>query len=932
MTKCSGRAATLALAAALLLGAAAALADGPVRGGGGSKRRVLLLEDSDLFLPGSYQVDQTFRRAFVEGSDRPVQFLREWLDGEHPIDSEAEVDRVALLRGKYRRFSIDLVVAMDATSLEFAERHRAELWPGTSLVFCGVSETDARSRARSARTTGVALAEEVAGTVSLALALQPEARRLVIVEGTAESDSMLRARVRDSLDRFRGRLDVVYLPDTPMPALLESLRRLPPSAIVLYTIWRGHPSSNPNPGRDVIQRISAASAAPVYGLQESYLGEGIVGCVASSIEEHGQEAARIALRLLEGNKADSISLRVTTPAAHADWLQISRWNLDESRLPAGTDVRNVRPKLWQSHRRQVIVAGIGFGALTAAVLALLLWRAERRVSEDHLRKRLAFERLVSEISASIVDVSQDDVHAEVERSLGRVVESMNLERCALFVLRPGQSEASITHSAAALGVSALPKSIADDHIPHVAEALRRGTTVDVEAAASAARPVSTSASVIDDPEALLLLVPVSKAGEAVAGILFQAGSRAGSLPVDMVPRLRLVAQILFSAINRRRAEMLLRSSEEKYRTVVDSQTDLICRYLPDTTLTFVNEAYCRYFGLTREELIGKRFLDLMPESSRERARRHVQSLLENPRVEVDEHEVLCPDGTIGWQQWTDYAVFGRNGGIQEFQGIGRDVTDRKRVQEAEGRLAHASRLTVLGELATSIAHEIRQPLGAILSNTEAAEMLLESGEHDEARMTEVRAILSDIHREDLRASEVIQHVRSLMQHRAPETELLDVNGVARDVVRFVTPDARARRVRIELSLGESLPLVYGDQVQLQQVLLNLVVNAMEAMAGTPEPLRHLRIETSSDGNGEIILEVRDAGHGIAADMLPRLFQSFVTTRRDGLGLGLSLSRSIIESHGGTIRAENNPNRGATFRCSLPSGDGRAVSEVPGRIA
>jgi PAS domain S-box-containing protein len=377
---------------------------------------------------------------------------------------------------------------------------------------------------------------------------------------------------------------------------------------------------------------------------------------------------------------------------------------------------------------------------------------------------------------------------------------------------------------------------------------------------------------------------------------------------------------------------MLRSSEEKYRTVVDSQTDLICRYLPDTTLTFVNEAYCRFFGLPREELIGRRFVDLIPEASRDRARSHVQSLLDNPRVEVDEHEVLCSDGTVGWQQWTDYAVFGRDGAIQEFQGIGRDVTDRKRVQEAEGRLANASRLTVLGELATSIAHEIRQPLGAILSNTEAAEMLLDSGERDEARITEIRAILSDIHREDLRASEVIQHIRSLMQHRPPEIEPLDVNSVARDVVRFVTPDARERRVRIDLDLTDPLPLVHGDQVQLQQVLLNLVVNGMEAMAGTPEPLRRLRIRTAFDGQGQIVLEVGDAGHGIAADMLPRLFQSFVTTRRDGLGLGLSLSRSIIESHGGTIRAENNPKRGATFRCSLPYETVRAVIEVPGRIA
>jgi C4-dicarboxylate-specific signal transduction histidine kinase len=289
-------------------------------------------------------------------------------------------------------------------------------------------------------------------------------------------------------------------------------------------------------------------------------------------------------------------------------------------------------------------------------------------------------------------------------------------------------------------------------------------------------------------------------------------------------------------------------------------------------------------------------------------------LIENPRVGVDEHEVIRSDGSIGWHQWVDYAVYGRDGRIIEFQAIGRDVTDRKRAEEADRKLANASRLTLLGELAASIAHEINQPLGAILSNTEAAQMLLDSGD---GHVSEIRGILADIHRDDLRASQVIQRVRSLLQNRPSTFQPLDVNDVAREIARFVAPSARRREVDLELDLADSLPAIRGDSIELQQVLLNLALNGMEAMAGIPEDLRRLTIRTRPNGGRMLEVEVVDTGHGIPADLQPRLFQSFVTTRKNGLGLGLSLSRSIVESHGGTISAENNPDRGATFRFFLP---------------
>jgi PAS domain-containing protein len=193
----------------------------------------------------------------------------------------------------------------------------------------------------------------------------------------------------------------------------------------------------------------------------------------------------------------------------------------------------------------------------------------------------------------------------------------------------------------------------------------------------------------------------------------------------MVSRMLLIGQILLSAVTRRGTEALLRSSEEKYRTVVDSQSDLICRYLPDTTLTFVNEAYCRYFGSARRadrppvSRPAAGTLSRPGAAARPVAGRESQGRSRGARGPA-------PDGSVGWLRWSEHAIFAPDGRIVEFQGIGRDITDRKRMQEARSGSPAPRGLTV-GELATSIAHEIRQPLGAILANTEAAQLMLDSG-------------------------------------------------------------------------------------------------------------------------------------------------------------------------------------------------------------
>ena len=287
-----------------------------------------------------------------------------------------------------------------------------------------------------------------------------------------------------------------------------------------------------------------------------------------------------------------------------------------------------------------------------------------------------------------------------------------------------------------------------------------------------------------------------------------------------------------------------------------------------------------------------------------------------------EYRLLLRDGKIRWIASRGRVEFNGNGKPALLRGVSVDVTQRHavelEVQQQRAELAHFSRVSMLGELSGSLAHELSQPLGAILRNTEAAELFLEDPSPD---MDELRAILADIRKDDQRAGAVIDRMRSMMKRRAVEHGMLDLNMLAADVIGFVRRDADLRKVRLTLEPASSLPLMRGDRIQLQQVLLNLLLNAMDAVSdSTPDRRRVAVLVRLADKRAEVV--VSDSGHGIPEDKLPRVFEPFFTSKQNGMGLGLPISRTIIEAHGGSIQAKNDPDGGAIFCFTLPmAGEG-----------
>jgi two-component system sensor kinase FixL len=291
-----------------------------------------------------------------------------------------------------------------------------------------------------------------------------------------------------------------------------------------------------------------------------------------------------------------------------------------------------------------------------------------------------------------------------------------------------------------------------------------------------------------------------------------------------------------------------------------------------------------------------------------------------------EYRLILPDGRMRWIASQGRVERDAGGRPVLMRGASREITVRKRAEQELLRLrhelAHAGRVSMLGQLASGLAHEINQPLGAILRNAEAAELFLQ---HPSPDLDEVRAILADIRADNQRAGAVIDGMRGLLKRRTLDRQRLDVDELVGDVVALLRTDAAARQVKLDVELPGGLPAVSGDRVHIQQVLLNLMLNGMDAISEASSADRRVSVTTRLDGADSVEIAVGDSGHGIPADTLAHVFDPFFTTKPYGMGMGLSISRTIIEAHGGRLWAENNADGGAAFRFTLPVAEGIAAA-------
>lgn len=393
-------------------------------------------------------------------------------------------------------------------------------------------------------------------------------------------------------------------------------------------------------------------------------------------------------------------------------------------------------------------------------------------------------------------------------------------------------------------------------------------------------------------------------------------------PEPLVRQLELLAQVFANAIVRKRADYELRKmaegvqkAAEEWQTTFDSTQDIVLILDGDLKIRRHNAPATTFFGLSSSEIMGRHCHDLMHEKKEPYpdcpVRRAFQSGNHQKKDRYDSKR-------HAWFHISSDPILDGKGNVTRIVHRIKDISERMEA-EAEARkqwkhLAHVTRMGIMGELTASLAHEINQPLTAIQSNAEAAMRFLGAGEPD---INEVRQILEDITRDNARAGSIISKIRALLKKEPIPFTVLDINELIGDALSLLRADSLLRELVMVREFSSGLPPLFGDHIQLQQVIINLILNGAAAMKQTPAVHRRLVIKTEIQKESAIKVSFTDFGTGIDAQNTEALFAPFYTTKPDGMGMGLAISRTIIQEHGGTICASNHPEGGAVFAFTLP---------------
>jgi C4-dicarboxylate-specific signal transduction histidine kinase len=721
-----------------ILGASFARAEEP-------RRNILILSSEDSLLTVTRVLTDNIVAPLRDAFPANLTIFTEFMDSSRAKSDEVARESLRQLSAKYGDKKIDLAFAIGPQALELLLHHRDELLPAVPVVFAGIRGNNPLLDDMPDGFGGITTDLQLPKTLDLAVALQPDLRRIILVSGGSAFDRAGHDRALAELASYERQLDIVDLAALPMGRLLDEVSHVQPHSAILFLSMFQDGDGNTFVSSDVASRITAAASAPVYGLYPTFMGYGIVGGYFSGLDDTGSLAAEMALPLLQDLRMSSSLVTVKPEGVpQVDWRVMQRWVLDEDMLPAESHVLFRQPSLWSEHWPTAIAGLLIIAGQFVVIFAFWRQKRERQKAEASLR--------------------QVNAHIEIAAATANL---------GLWSWCPARDS------------------------------------------------------------------------------------------VWMTPRCRQMLGVE-----------------------------------PGVEIDI---------GLFLRSLAGRK---------QDAARDSLLEAIRTGGVFQGEFRLTDNAGAKHWLSAIGHCIRNEQGRL--LAGTVIDVTERHKAQvqseQQRQQLIHLTRVAVLGELSGALAHELNQPLTAILSNAQTAQRLLARASSDPAELQE---ILADIVQDDHRAGAVLSKLRTLIRKEEIRYAELDLNQIVDEVLNLVHSDLIERRIHVETDLHDGLPSVRGDRVQIQQVLINLVRNACDAMTAAPDRPHRLFLATNRHGNDGLAVTVADNGGGVPTDLRDRLFEPFVTTKSQGLGLGLTISRSILSAHGGKIWCENNPAGGAVFAFSLP---------------
>jgi signal transduction histidine kinase/ABC-type uncharacterized transport system substrate-binding protein len=884
-----------------------------------TQKFVLVLHGGWPKLADNEIADQQIENAFGSDRDLHIQIFNEYRDEKRL--GAADHQFMQYLGQKYSGQRIDLIVTVSPIALWLLLHEGQSLWPNVPVVFCTIDRRMLPEHLPG-NVFGVANFVDAAGTVDLALRLQPGLNRIYYVVGTSEWEQFLRRAAEKDFQYFAGRITIEYLDHFSLAELLTSVSQLPSHSAIFYQEFNKDVDGRTYFPLKVCTEVSVSSNVPTYAPFPSSMGYGVVGGNMTDIEGGNEKAARMALRILRGERLTTQVEDAPPSRPIVDWRQLRRWQFQESSLPAGTIVEFREPTLWQRYKWYISIALALLAIQFLQIIKLRMEAKRRKRSESELAERLQFETLLARIASSFSIAKTGDLNDPILAGLRGIHDFFDVTLASIWQGQLQSNTMVRTHvwpQDAALRISVTP-----EQLPDTVARVTRGETVQFANEAEMASLKDREA--FRDAGIKSFLAISLRCDENTIRVLSLINtSKATVWRPDIVSRLHMIADILGHVLVRQSVTEALQESEVVKGSILESLQNNVCVIDSEGVIIEVNRGW-EDFAAANSKLgrfalgLGANYLEICRKSHDTKeameALTGILSVLDGSR-HFFEMEYACHSPTQ--QRWFRMTVIELplpKGGavISHFDITQQRITqiDRDRIQE---EMVQLHRATEMGQLVASLAHELAQPLAAVLSNAQAAVRLANQPTPD---LPEIQAALSDIIEDDQRARAVLNNVRTTLKRHALTPHVVNLNEIVESVVLMIKSSAQLHGIQLQSILSKDAVLVQGDEVPLQQVLLNLVNNAMDAMSQLPIERRVMTLKTSVNMQGKSgLLVVKDQGSGIPEDVKSKLFQPFTTTKDDGLGMGLAICHTILQTLGGSIELQNNTELGATFEVVLP---------------